>query len=126
MKAPGQSDDVMEYFVLENGVYVHTSGTISLDQIKALDRETTETLEYRLIAYNEADEKISQTSVIVWVQDVNDEEPVVDVRTLRASVQEDVKIGTRFHTIVATDADKGFSYSGGEAKEKGKKIRVDN
>ena len=27
---------------------------------------------------------------------------------------------------MATDADKGFSYSGGEAKEKGKKIRVDN
>ena len=50
-------------------------------------------MEYKLNAFNEADEKISQTSVIVWVQDVNDEEPVVDVKTLRASVQEDVKIG---------------------------------
>jgi len=126
MKAPGQPDDVMDYFRLENEGVVGSSGAIALKQIKPLDRETTENVEYKLNAFNEADEKISQTSVIVWVQDVNDEEPVVDVKTLRASVQEDVKIGTRFHTIVATDADKGFSYSGGEAKEKGKKIRVDN
>ena len=40
MKAPGQPDDVMDYFRLENEGVVGSSGAIALKQIKPLDRET--------------------------------------------------------------------------------------
>lgn len=50
-------------------------------------------LRYKLNAYDGEGNYVTDTTVTVWVRDINDEPPVVDEKTLRASVQEDVAIG---------------------------------
>ena len=56
-------------------------------------------LRYKLNAYDSEGNYVTETTVTVWVQDINDEPPIVDEKTLRASVQEDVVIGTVLFSI---------------------------
>jgi len=112
----GQREDLLSYFELENNGLITKSGC-NMNQVKPLDRETMDILRYKLNAYDGEGNYVTDTTVTVWVRDINDEPPVVDEKTLRASVQEDVAIGKKFHRIVATDADVGFSYTGGDIEK---------
>ncbi|XP_042566741.1 protocadherin gamma-A11-like isoform X26 [Clupea harengus] len=89
---------------------------------KALDREQYPRLSLKLIAVDGGDPQRSGTaSIDVTVLDANDNAPVFNQTTYRASVKENATKGTYIVTVNATDADSGLyghiSYSFSNLKE---------
>ncbi|XP_059482643.1 protocadherin-like wing polarity protein stan isoform X3 [Neocloeon triangulifer] len=74
---------------------------------RALDREEQARFQFQVIATDNGEPQRSATaSVIISVQDVNDNDPVFDPRIYETSVAEDAPPGTPVATVTATDRDE--------------------
>ena len=94
----------------DGGVFTINSQTGQIGLKSALDREKQ--AEYTL-SVQAADAgtppRIGETKVIIKVNDENDNSPVFQPASLRASVKENAAVGTSVLQVTATDADVGIN-----------------
>ncbi|XP_034400111.1 protocadherin alpha-8-like [Cyclopterus lumpus] len=90
----------------------HKGGSVSVELLlqKVLDRETQPVIKLTLTAIDGGTPaKSGSMVIIVNVLDINDNPPVFSQTLYKASVYENVKIGTPIITINATDLDVGHN-----------------
>ena len=74
-----------------------------------LDRETQDTYEFQIVAYDGGDPpKSGSIDVLITVEDANDNDPVFDNTTYEVSLYENVPIHTTIIQVHATDKDSGL------------------
>uniref|UniRef100_A0A3P8V6M9 Cadherin domain-containing protein n=1 Tax=Cynoglossus semilaevis TaxID=244447 RepID=A0A3P8V6M9_CYNSE len=116
-----------EHFVLS--VQDDTDGNKIIDLVldKELDREKEQSLEFTLFAVDGGNPQKSGTANIhVTVLDANDNAPVFDQATYKASIPENAAVDTVVITVSASDADEGINgevtYEFSRISERAKKI----
>ncbi|KAG9344076.1 hypothetical protein JZ751_012556 [Albula glossodonta] len=73
-----------------------------------LDHEREAKIQFLVVAVDEGTPPLSSTaSITVYVEDVNDNEPVFEKQLYNVSLPEHTPIGTCFLQVTATDADSG-------------------
>lgn len=76
-----------------------------------LDRETNPKYQFQVVAEDGGDPPKSATaSVVVTIQDVNDNEPTFNPKEYEVVISEDSSPGTPLTTVVATDPDENPRY----------------
>ncbi|XP_053392678.1 cadherin-23-like isoform X2 [Mercenaria mercenaria] len=89
-----------------NFIVTENSGILRLN--KALDREETDILEVTVLAMDDVDPKRTSTAtVLIHVQDINDNTPEFTPYNLSYKVKEDAEVGQPIVTISASDKDLG-------------------
>lgn len=77
-----------------------------------LDRETNPKYQFQVVAEDGGDPPKSATaSVVVTIQDVNDNEPTFNPKQYDVVISEDSPPGTPLTTVMATDPDENPRYS---------------
>lgn len=76
-----------------------------------LDRETNPKYQFQVVAEDGGDPPKSATaSVVVTIQDVNDNEPIFNPKEYEVVISEDSSPGTPLTTVIATDPDENPRY----------------
>ncbi|KAI5624969.1 protocadherin Fat 4-like, partial [Silurus asotus] len=101
----------LSYFI-ENGnseeFILHSNGTFQI--LQNLDREVQSHHILTIIAVDSGFPPLTGTGTIhVFVEDINDNEPLFDNAKFNAFISEDEPIGTTFASITATDKDVGVN-----------------
>lgn len=105
---------LVDYEISHFGLSVFERKDFMLDPrlvvLSALDRETKDKYEMKLVASDGGSPPLSATlDIFVHVADANDNSPRFEFSTYEVNVTEDVKPGTVILNILATDKDSGLN-----------------
>lgn len=109
----GANTDDMPVTVDEKSGWIHTT--------RLLDRETHNKFQFQVLATDSGTpQKAATASIVITVQDVNDNDPVFSPKQYEVTVSEDDPPGTPVASVTATDADENprlhYEITGGNVR----------